>query len=804
MNQKRKFGTYTTDEKGEVNIKNLDIGKYTLKETKGLQGYYVTSDKEIIVNHNQTTTIEVGNEKEKGQLQIIKIDADHNEIAIPNVEFEILNENKEVIETIKTNEEGIATTSRLPSYNKIYFVHEKATDENYILDETHREVKLVKDKVTSLVVENKHKEGNLKVYKVDADDNKITIGGITFELWSKEFNKLVGIYTTDLNGEISVKNLRTGDYILKETTKKNGYYLAKDTNITIKWNETTSVTIENELEKGQIKVIKVDKDDNTIHIPDTKFEILDENKKYIETICTNENGEAISSKLPSYNRKYYIREIEANKCYELLDQEFAIGLTVDKTEEITIENKVKSGKIQITKVDKDNNDIKLSGVKFDILNERTGKVVDTIITNDKGIAITKDLNMFDTYTAIEITTDELYVLNMANVTNIQVTENGVTDIVVENEKKKGQIEVYKLDSENKEIKLEGVEFQVINSKDELVETIRTNKDGYAITSKIPIGEYKLKEVKTDDMHILNTEVVKVDVTTDIISKLEITNERIKGQIKIVKTSEDDNFINGEKAGTPIPNVKFEIYDSDRNKVDEVITDEKGIAITKKLDKGEYIIKEVESGRWYLLNEEEFATKISSNEEIVEVDITNESDKPSVDVEKTGLIQTTSNQEIRYDFHIKNTGNTNLNNFTWFDYLPSEHVKMSKLVTGTYNQDLNYNIYYKTNLNDYKLLAENLNTQVNNYVNFSKIQLEEGETIKEFRMDFETVDVGFESVINPYIFVITNDGLDDNTTFTNKTRIEGNHDGYLVWDEDDHTTQIYKKEIKVKKLPRTGC
>ena len=143
--------------------------------------------------------------------------------------------------------------------------------------------------------------------------------------------------------------------------------------------------------------------------------------------------------------------------------------------------------------------------------------------------------------------------------------------------------------------------------------------------------------------------------------------------------------------------------------------------------------------------------INENLETIEVNITNESDKPDVDIEKTGIIQTTSNQEIRYDFHIKNTGNTNLNNFTWFDYLPSDYVKMSKLVTGTYNQDLNYSIYYKTNLNDYKLLVENLNTQVNNYIDFSKIQLEEGEVITEFRADFGTVEVGFESVINPYIY-----------------------------------------------------
>ena len=221
-----------------------------------------------------------------------------------------------------------------------------------------------------------------------------------------------------------------------------------------------------------------------------------------------------------------------------------------------------------------------------------------------------------------------------------------------NEKLKGQIEVYKVDEEDNTYKLEGVEFQVINANNEIVETITTNSKGYAITSRIPIGEYTLKETKTDNMHILNDETIKVNVETDIISKLNITNKRIKGQIKIVKTSEDDNFINGEKAGTPIENVKFEIYNSNNEIVDTIITNEDGIAITKLLDKGKYKIKEVEAGKWYLLNENEFAAEINTHEEVVEVNITNESEKPDVDIEKDGIIQTTANQEIRYDFKLK--------------------------------------------------------------------------------------------------------------------------------------------------------
>ena len=305
------------------------------------------------------------------------------------------------------------------------------------------------------------------------------------------------------------------------------------------------------------------------------------------------------------------------------------------------------------------------------------------------------------------------------------------------------------------------------------------------------------------MHILNDEIGKVEVKEDIISKLNITNERIKGKIKIIKTSKDENFINGAKAGSPIENVKFEVYDSNKNLVDEIVTNENGTALTKKLDKGIYTIKEVKTAKWYLLNYSDFSAEIKANGEVVEVNVTNESEKPGVDIEKTGIIKAIANQEIRYNFKIKNTGNVALDNFIWHDYLPTDCIRITKLVTGTYNQDLNYSVYYKTNKNDYRLLKEKLSSSVNNYIDFTNLGLDDDEYVTEFKADFGTVDVGFESVINPYIFTTVNSTVKNDDSFTNKARIEGNNKGYVVWDEDEHISKVYEEEIKVRKLPRTG-
>ncbi|MGN1310368.1 MAG: SpaA isopeptide-forming pilin-related protein, partial [Clostridia bacterium] len=728
-------------------------------------------------------------------LKIKKIDQETKE-TLKGVTFELKGENGQVIGTYTTNSSGEIEIKDL--YPQTVTLTEISTRDEYVLNSTPITVKLEWNKTSSVTLENMHKKGNLKIVKVDKDDNDLTLGAVEFDLIDSSGN-IVKHLVTDVNGVAEVKNINTGNYTLRETLTKKEYNLAVDQNVLVNWNETMEYKVENEKKKGQIKIIKVDADYNEVKLEGVEFQIIDKNNHIIETIKTNSNGEAVTSRIPIGNYKIKEVNLGTNEEYILNDEVKTITVEEDKIQTIQFENEHKKGNLKIYKVDLDDNTLPVSDVEFEITDQDGYKY--TAVSDENGIAYITGIRT-GIATIREVKTNKIYKISEETY-EVDIKWNETTEMTITNEKLKGQIEVYKVDYEDNEIKLEGVEFQVINSNGEIVETIVTNSDGYAITSRIPIGKYTLKETKTDNMHILNEEIVKVDVSTDIISKLEITNERIKGQIKVIKTSEDDNFINGKEAGSPIENVKFEVYDSNNNLVDEITTSADGTAITRLLDKGCYFIKEVESGEWYLLNENTFTAEIKEHQEIVNVEITNESEKPDVDIEKTGIIQTTANQEIKYDFVIKNTGNVPLSDFTWYDSLPTDYVRVTKLITGTYNQDLNYSIYYKTNKNDYRLLKDNLNTRVNNYIDFSNLDLEADEYVTEFKADFGTVDVGFESVINPYIFVRVNSDVQNDDIFTNKTRIEGYNKTYMVWDEDDHTTKVYEKEVEVKKLPRTG-
>lgn len=555
----------------------------------------------------------------KSSIKVVKVDAETKN-PIEGVEFNFRYADGQNIGNYKTNSQGCIEL-RNQRQGKV-IVTEVATKSEYILDNKEREIVLDYNDSSTMTIENEHKRGDLKVYKVDADNNKITLGGVKFALYSYEFNKITGHYTTNANGEISIKNLRTGKWaLIEEETNKWYNLLDGQIEIKVEWNETTNTTIENELKKSQVKVIKVDKENHEVKLKDVVFEVLDKNNNVLETIKTNSEGEAVTS-------RYAVRDYS-----------------------------------------------------------------------------------------------ELYI----------------------------------------------------------------------------------REKITNKKYVLDDTIHKIELKENEIVTQTFENKKIKGQIKVIKTSEGNSKITGMKDGEPMANVSFDVYDENKNYVETIKTSEEGIATTSLLEKGTYFVKESEkdSPEWYLLNTKEYSAEIVNDGDIITLEITNIPENPDVDIEKDGIIQTTANQEIKYNFNIKNTGNTPLDKFTWTDILPSEYVTATRLITGTYNQDLNYAIYYKTNKNDYRLLKDNLYTQVNNYISFTDLQLEDDEYVTEFKVDFGTVGVGFESVEKPQLFVNVKSIVKNDDVFTNRTRIEGYNKTYLVWDEDDHTTKVYEKKIEVK-LPRTGC
>lgn len=555
---------------------------------------------------------------------------------------------------------------------------------------------------------------------------------------------------------------------------------------------------------GKVVVNKTD-DETSQPIAGVKFSLKREDGTIVGTATTNEQGVATFDKL--YQGNYKLVEVETNPKYILNDMEFGVPVEYNKTSEVNVENEHKKGNIKVYKVDKDNNRVVLGNVEFDLFSHEFNKVIGTYHTDVNGELEIKDLRIGD-YSLIEKETNKWY--NLAEDTEVEVEWNLTKELQIENELKKGSIKIIKVDEEDNEVKLENVKFKVMDKDGNVLEELITDENGEAETSSYPIrdfSELKIQEVETLDTYVLDDEVHTIKLEENQIKDVVFENEKIKGQIEVTKVSSDDNELTGDKKGTPLEGAVFEVYNSNDELVDTLTTDSEGKAISKLLVKGKYYLKEVDSGSpYYLINSDIFEAEIKEHKEIVDVNVEDDSVDIEVEVEKKGFVETQSKDNIYYNFkNIKNNSNVPLDNFTWQDTLPTQALRADRIYTGTWNEDLEYSIWYKTNKNDYKMLVDGLSTQVNNEISFKDADLEEDEYITEYQFRFGTVKVGFSEVEAPILYCDMLDNLENGFKFTNYTKVFGNYEDKYVEDTDEWTTVTYFKEIETtQKLPRTGC
>lgn len=687
---------------------------------------------------------------------------------------------------------NIEVSAELKDYPMFYGKTRISGTQNYLLTaDSYQDVNA--NISTTLIAP---KKGDLKINKVDKDNHNITMENVEFKLYDESKN-LVGTYKTDKNGKIEIKDLKIGKYLLKETSVDKWYNLAEDAEIEIKWNETVTKTIENELKKSQIKITKVDKDNSEIKIPGVVFEVQDVNGNILEKVTTDENGEVLTKKYPLKEyEKLRLHEVETDKWYNINDEIQEVTLEENKLKTVTLQNEKKKGQIRVIKVDLDNQEVKLQGVTFNVIDE-AGNVVDTLTTNEQGEAITKLLPIDQNYLIQEISTKENYVLSKDTKT-VTLSEDKITDITFENEKKKGQIRVIKVDAENNEVKLANVEFNVLNKDGKIVDTLVTDNEGIAITKRLPIDdEYTICETKTDEKYVLSEETRTVTLEEDKITDITFENERIKGTIKIIKTTAEKSDFSGLEKGSPLEGVEFEVLNLKGKLLQTITTNEQGIATTTRLEKGTYKIREKTTNEWYLLDEREHSLEIKENNQVVTLNVENTPANPEEEITKTGPYQAKPNEQIQYKINIKNSGNVKLDNFTWEDQIPTDYIRVTKINTGTFNKDGKYNFYYKTNIsNDYILFLEDIKTNQSEEIDFTK-ELASNEYITNIKIDFGTVDVGFETQTETSIFATVNSNTKRDDIFENKVTLTSNYNNYKLTKDSSSKTKIYKI------LPVTG-
>lgn len=318
---------------------------------------------------------------------------------------------------------------------------------------------------------------------------------------------------------------------------------------------------------------------------------------------------------------------------------------------------------------------------------------------------------------------------------------------------------------------------------------------------------KVTEIAVPDNYYIDKENCSqiIDIKWGENAVIEFQNEKIKGKIKVVKLSSEDNKYTNLLKRSPLKDVEFEILDINGKVVDRIKTNEEGIAITKDLLKGKYFIKEVKQAKYYLLNKKIYEVEIVNHKDLVEQEILNDSVSIDIEIEKTGFIETQNKDNIYYNFkNIHNKSNVPLDNFTWNDTLPTEAVRLDKIYTGTWNEKLEYSVWYKTNKNDFKMFINKLDSEKVYELDFNNLELQEDEYIIEFEFRFGTVKIDFKEDESPIVYVNVLDNLKNGYVFTNNTRVSGDYIEEHIEDKDKWTTIIYNKKVKLsKELPKTG-
>ena len=396
-------GYYTTDSAGQIVIEGLTDGMtVTAKEVKSVDGFVLDGTPQSIkIDQSQSPQRMTFWNERQGALIINKLSSLDRKTPLKGVTFKITTATGEFVpdENGKISSNGLYYTDEngqiiLKGVTGTLVVTEVETIPGYTIEENTRTQTVVvnPDDTQSLYFYNAP-IGGVEIIKVNEDDHSERIPNTTFEI-RKVDDALVDTVTTDKNGRVFVA-LEDGSYYAKEVTSNKSFRLDNTPHyFEVKGGKTTTLTVKNKALSG----ILIHKIDSTTGegIYGVTFLLYDGNKNPMGQYESDQDGYVYITDLEKSGR-YYIRELE-NEGYHVDKQLKTVYVTAGKTIEIEWENEPVTGQIQIYKYAAEYNEVTgtapgtpLKGAVYEIVNARSGKVVDYITTDARGVAASKPL-----------------------------------------------------------------------------------------------------------------------------------------------------------------------------------------------------------------------------------------------------------------------------------------------------------------------------------------------------------------------------------------------------------------------------
>lgn len=277
----------------------------------------------------------------------------------------------------------------------------------------------------------------------------------------------------------------------------------------------------------------------------------------------------------------------------------------------------------------------------------------------------------------------------------------------------------------------------------------------------------------------------------------------KAEIDIEKISNKQSELTGIEEGGKLQGAKFKIEGINVDYVQEVITNIQGKIELSGLKLGKYKITEIESPTFYLKNKNTvYEVELTFDGDNKKVTFENTPVEIKVNIDKNADKKEAQGKEIvTYEIdNIKNLSNVKLENFTLRDDLPKE-VRIQKLYTGIYNENLKYSVYYDTNKKQNVKLQENLSTTKDNEIDFTNIKLDKDEYVTSYSLKLGTVKVGFSNTSKMKVETKVIEGLVDKSKFTNNVKVSGTYLDKKTEDKDDVPVTVYENILRINKVSK---
>ena len=810
-------GIFTTDSAGEIHITNLAPGAYVISEIRSPSGYVMdqASTNVVIGEGGDTQTVVITNSK-AGSLIIDKRDSLTGE-PLEGVTFKVTTSTGEYV----PDENGYISSNGLYKTDKdgkiqidgvvgTLVVTETATIPGYSIDPaTQTQTVQVNPNDTQTLTFYNTPSTTLVIEKY-IEGTTTPLEGVTF-LVTDSSGAVVGAsngeYITDENGRIVIDDLEPGTTITaREVKTLEGYVLdTAPKSIEIKSGEVQTLRFYNS-KQGTLVIRKLDSVTKE-PLAGVEFELTYADGGYVDDAnghlsslglyTTDQNGEI---RISGVTGTIVVKETKTISGYTIdpATQTQTVEVNPEDTQTLTFYNNPVGG-VEILKVDANRTSKRIPNTTFEI-RKIDDELIDTITTDKNGRAY---LSLEDgAYYAVEIEAGEGYRLDDTP-RYFEVEDGKTTTIRIENEAFSGLL-IHKVDATTGE-GIYGVHFLVYDSNRNPIGEYVSDDRGYVYVEDLTSGRYYVRELENEG-YLVDDELKTVYIRDGATTEIEWENTPITAQIQIWKKSADDNAINGFPAGTPLEGAVFEIYNKANALVDTIESDSRGLAVSKPLPLGRYIVKEVSSPQYYSVSDEEVTVYLEHEGQIVQIEFLNESVYTNVSINKSGYTEVVPGQEIRYTFKdIGNNSTVPLDSFYWRDTLPTDAVRLDKIITGTYSTRLNYKVVFQTNLsNTQRVLADNLNTLQNYTLDASPaaLGLASNEYVTQVTFLFGRVPGGFRQVETPYIYCDVLSSLPHEYRFSNKCDVGGMWQNQWIQATDRWVTIIYRGG-PVPTLPRTG-